>query len=123
VILVDTSVWIDHLHTSDDQLAALLVGVEVASHPMVIGELALGTIRRRSTVLGLLQSLPMSPTASHDEVLRLVESRALFGRGLSLIDVHLLASALLVPGMLLWTRDRRLASAAASLGARFQPTT
>jgi predicted nucleic acid-binding protein len=119
MILVDTSVWIDHLHKTDERLTTLLVRVEVATHSMVVGELALGSIQRRSTVLGLLQSLPMSPSASHDEVLGLVEARSLFGRGLSLIDVHLLASTLLEPGTLLWTRDRRLSTAAKTLGVLF----
>jgi len=119
MILVDTSVWIDHLHKSDERLATLLMRVEAATHPMVIGELALGSIRRRSTILGLLQSLPMAPSASHEEVLRLVEARALFGRGLSLIDAHLLASTLLEPGTLLWSRDRRLSTAAQTLGVLF----
>jgi predicted nucleic acid-binding protein len=119
MILVDTSVWIDHLHKTDERLTTLLRRVEAATHSMVIGELALGSIRRRSTILGLLQSLPKSPSASHEEVLRLVEARALFGRGLSLIDVHLLASTLLEPGTLLWTRDRRLSTAAQTIGVLF----
>jgi predicted nucleic acid-binding protein len=121
VILVDTSVWIDHLHRADRDLATLLERVEAAAHPMVVGQLALGAIRRRAAMITLLRALPSPPVASGDEVLDLVERRRLFGRGLSLIDAHLLASTLLEPGMRLWSRDRRLSDAAASLGVSYRP--
>lgn len=117
-ILVDTSIWIDHLHRSDDKLAALLDVGLVVTHPMVIGELALGSLRERGIVLGLLSQLPTVDEASSDEVLSLVERRALYGRGLSLVDAHLLASTLISADVRVWTRDRRLADAAddASIG-------
>lgn len=116
MILVDTSVWIDHLHRSDEQLAGLLDRSAVAQHPLVIGELALGTLRDRDAILDLLRNLPSVPTATHEEVLYFVESEELYGRGLSLVDAHLLASALLDPGTTIWTRDKRLVAAAQSLG-------
>jgi predicted nucleic acid-binding protein len=121
VILVDTSIWIDHLRSADRDLATLLDRVQAATHPMVLGELASGSIRRRTAIIGLLRALPRPPIASHDEVLDLIERRRLFGRGLSLIDLHLLASTLLEPGMRLWSRDRRLSETAANLGVSSGP--
>lgn len=113
MILVDTSVWIDHLHMSDPTLTDLLEDGQVCMHPMVQGELALGSMRRRRHFLDLLSKLPSVPLASHEEVLRLIDARRLHGKGLALVDAHLLASALITPGVLLWTRDRRLREAAA----------
>jgi predicted nucleic acid-binding protein len=118
MILVDTSVWIDHLHTTDNQLVSLLERSEVAQHPMVIGELALGTIRSRAEVLGLLAELQSTAVATHGELLAFVESNGLHGRGLSLVDAHLLAGVVLTPGARLWTRDKRLHSAASDLSVQ-----
>lgn len=86
---------------------------------MVIGELALGNLADRPAVLEAMLGLPASELASHDEVLALVESRWLFGRGLGFIDAHLLASTLLSEGSRLWTRDKRLAAAAQELGVGY----
>jgi predicted nucleic acid-binding protein len=119
VILVDSSIWIDHLHESEPRLVALLDSADVAQHPMVIGELALGNISRRRAVLDNLSELPALTVATHGEVMHLVEERQLFGQGLSLVDAHLLASVLLSPQAQLWTRDRKLAAAAAQLGLSF----
>jgi predicted nucleic acid-binding protein len=112
VILVDTSIWIDHLHQSDAELADLLDASEVVVHPMVIGELSLGSIKRRREFLALLHSLKSSPVASNDEVRHLVSGRRLHGLGLSLVDAHLVASTCLDPSLRLWTRDKRLAATA-----------
>ena len=111
MILVDTSVWVDHLHESVPRLVTLLESDEVGCHALVIEELALGSLRRRETVLGLLASLHRFPVLSHDEVLELVEARRLSGRGLSATDAHLLGSASLSAGARLWTRDKRLRAA------------
>ena len=116
MILVDTSIWIDHLHRSEPALVRLLELGDVGTHPMVIGELALGSLRDRATVLGLLDALPQTAVATHSEVRAFVEARELHGIGLNLVDVHLLAGAVLTAGTQLWTRDRRLREAAASLG-------
>jgi predicted nucleic acid-binding protein len=116
VILVDTSIWIDHLHRPDSALSGLLIESQVCSHPMIIGELALGTLRDRQTILGLLSDLPSTPVATHAEVLRFIESHTLYGIGLSLVDAHLLAALRLSSFDRLWTRDRRLRSAADELG-------
>lgn len=117
MILVDTCVWIDHLRRVDPALTDLLEQGDVCTHPMVVGELALGNFRRRREVLELVQALPRVMPAAHDEVLLLVERERLFGRGLSLVDVHLLATVRINPGVALWTRDKRLRAAAADLGA------
>jgi len=116
VILVDTSVWIDHLHRSDPRLAGLLERGEVVTHPMVIGELALGSLHERDRFLSLLSNLPDVASATHAEVMVLVEERSLHETGLSLVDAHLLASTLVTPSTLLWTRDRRLSGVAERLG-------
>lgn len=116
MILVDTSVWIDHLRESDPILVELLESVAVATHPLVIGELAVGSLRKRAEFLALLNELPRSPVVGEGEVLALINAHQLHGRGLGIVDVHLLASTLLAPGTSLWTRDARLRAAASSLG-------
>ena len=115
MILVDTAVWIDHLHATEPRLASLLLDAEVCVHPMVVGELALGSLRNRSAVLALMRNLPAAPTATHDEVLGFVDSHDLHGTGLSLVDAHLLAALKLSRTDRLWTRDRRLRQAAERL--------
>jgi predicted nucleic acid-binding protein len=116
VILVDTSVWIDHFRSDSPRLAEHLVEGKVLTHPFVIGELACGKLRRRKEVLAMLESLPAAPVAAHQEVLRLLEEKMLAGSGIGWIDMHLVAAALLV-GATLWTRDGRLAAVAEELGA------
>lgn len=116
MILVDTSVWIDHLHTADSALAAALEQDEVGTHPFVIEELALGSITRRDEVLDLLADLRSFPILRHSEVLLLVERHRLWGRGLNTVDVHLLGAVALVPGARLWTRDKRLKAACSDVG-------
>lgn len=111
MILVDTSIWIDHLHAADDRLVTLLEQDDVGCHPLVIEELALGSLARRETVLGLLESLRRFPVLSHDEIMTLVNGRRLWGRGVGVVDAHLLGSTALVGGAKLWTRDKRLMSA------------
>jgi len=115
MILVDTSVWIDHLHQSESALVGLLEQAQVCIHPMIIGELALGSLRNRSALLELLADLPGIPVATHSELLNFVESHTLYGLGLSLVDAHLLASLRLAGSSQLWTRDRPLHAAAGGL--------
>lgn len=120
MILVDTSVWIDHLRSGDAALAALLDGGQVLAHPFVTGELALGRLRRRGEILAALGSLPQATTATDTEVLRFIADHALDGLGIGYIDAHLLASALLSSAAL-WTRDKRLHAAAARLKLAWTP--
>jgi predicted nucleic acid-binding protein len=115
LILVDTSVWVDHLRADVPRLAELLERGEVLTHPWVIGEIACGHLRARRQLLALLDGLPSVTLATHQEVLVLIERHPLAGRGIGYIDAHLLAAAKL-SGCALWTRDRRLAGLAAELG-------
>lgn len=117
MILVDTSVWIDHLHQPEPVLIAALSGDSVLRHPLVIEELALGSIRHRDDFLALLSNLAAAPSLSHAEVMTLVNAHHLGGRGLGVVDAHLLGSIMLVPGAYLWTRDKRMKAAAVDLGA------
>lgn len=116
MILVDTSVWIDHLRVNDERLARLLSEGRVLAHPFVTGELALGNLHNRNAVLGALQDLPQAPVATDDEALRFIEQNALYGIGIGYIDAHLLAAVRLAPGTALWTRDKRLLAASTRLG-------
>jgi predicted nucleic acid-binding protein len=115
--LVDTSVWIQHLRYGDGRLTTMLEVGEVFCHPFVIGELACGMLRNRDELLELLAALPATPVADHIEVLGFLTERALAGRGLGWIDMHLLASALLAQCSL-WTLDNALDKAAAELALR-----
>ena len=116
MILVDTSIWVDHLRAGDERLAALLNGGEVLGHPFVIGDMALGNLRERDGLLRGLLDLPQAIVASDEEVARLIDREKLFGRGIGYIDAHLLAAARLTADTRLWTRDRTLNMAAAQLG-------
>jgi predicted nucleic acid-binding protein len=117
-VLVDTSVWVDHLRRRNSILVELLEQGEVWTHPFVIGELACGNLAHRERLLGSLAELPRVPSASHEEVLEFIDARRLMGRGLGWIDMHLLASST-VAKLPLWTVDKRLYTAAAELGVHF----
>lgn len=120
MILVDTTVWIDHLRSGEPALVTALEGGQVLMHPYVLGELACGNLKNRKEVLRLLGYLPLAPTATEPEVLDFIERRALMGRGIGYIDVHLLASIVLEGAARLWTRDRRLDEVAAELDLAFE---
>ncbi len=115
MVLVDTSVWVNHLRQGSPRLIALLQKGLVVCHPFVIGELACGHLRNRREILGLLSALPLARVAEHEEVLRLVDQHRLDGHGLGWIDKHLLGAALL-SACTLWTSDRALDRAAGRLG-------
>lgn len=121
MILVDTSVWVDHLCSGDRVLARLLDDSYVLAHPWVVGELALARLRNRREIIDLLEDLPSATLATPAEILLLIEESDLAGRGIGYVDVQLLAATRLTPDARLWTRDRRLASAAAHLGVAFEP--
>jgi hypothetical protein len=121
VILVDTSVWIDHLRTGNEVLERLLNNARVLGHPFVTGELALGNLRQRALVLGALRELPQPMVASDEEVFHFIQREALFGLGIGYVDAHLLAAVRLTAGAGLWTRDRRLQAVAARLGLLMAP--
>jgi predicted nucleic acid-binding protein len=121
VILVDTSIWVDHLRAGHKVLAALLDAGMVLAHPLVIGELALGNLRKREIVLTALADLPRASVATEGEVLHFIERHALFGRGIRYIDAHLLAAVKLTAGAELWTNDKRLHGVAVQLGLALTP--
>jgi predicted nucleic acid-binding protein len=118
MILVDTSVWIDHLRSGNHRLSALLNEAGVWTHPFIIGELACGNLRNRHELLMLLGNLPQINVATDAEVLFYIEQHQLMGRGIGYIDTHLLASSALAGPIKLWTLDRRLATLAEELGLR-----
>jgi len=115
VILVDTSVWVDHLRADDSRLVSLLQTGQVLTHPFVIGEIALGNLKQRQAVLGALTNLPQAAIARDGEVLEFIGRNQLAGTGLGYVDAHLLASALLTPETTILTRDKRLRGAAIRL--------
>lgn len=119
MILVDTSVWVDHLRREDPLLISLLERSEVFVHSWVVGELALGNMHNRDEVLALLGDMPQAQVIDHDAVRVLIADEKLYGPGIGLVDVHLLASASATPGTLLWTRDRRFGEVAGRLALRF----
>jgi predicted nucleic acid-binding protein len=119
VILVDTSVWIDHFHKGIPSLAEILERTEILTHPFVIGELACSSLARRREVLALLADLPASSVATDGETLLFIERHRLMGKGLGYIDAHLLAATLLTDGAALWTRDKTLRGIAAKLRIGF----
>ena len=120
MILVDTSVWIDHFRRSDLRLVRLLRGDEAGCHAMVIGELSLSSMPARTVRMSYLSNLYRFPSLHDDELLHLVETRRLWGRGLSLVDVNLIGSVRVVPGACLWTRDKRLRAVAKELEIAFE---
>ena len=119
MILVDTSVWVDHLRRGDSALVDLLERSVVAMHPFVAGEIACGSLRDRNSILELLQDLPAAEVADSDEVLQFIERHVLHGKGIGYVDVHLLASVALTEGAKLWTRDIKLHRIAVALGCAY----
>lgn len=115
MILVDTSVWVDHLRAGDAQLSTLLNSSQVLMHPFIVGELACGNLSNRAEVLGLLAQLPRAALASDEETLFFIERHELMERGIGYVDAHLLAAASLEAGTQLWTRDKRLLAVASTL--------
>lgn len=119
MILVDTSIWIDHLRCAGGPLTAILPTHLVCTHAFVIGELACGSLSSRQEILGLLQALPRLGNANDDEVLFFIERHRLMGRGIGYVDAHLLASAA-IHAARLWTRDKRLLVIAEELGLAYE---
>lgn len=124
MILADTSIWIDHFRKADDELQKIIEDDRLLCHPFVIGELALGSLQNREAVIEHLSVQRSAIVATHEEVIGLITRHAIFNMGIGYIDAHLLASTLLDPIAALWTRDRRLATAAVKSGARLhEPVT
>lgn len=119
MILVDTSVWVDHLRRGDPVLMSLLNSNQVLMHPFVLGELACGSLVNRAEVLALLGDLPRVVVATDEETLFFIERHSLMGRGIGYVDAHLLAAVALNEGSLFWSRDKRLQGVASALVLAF----
>jgi len=119
MILLDTSVWVDHLRLGDALVVQVLESGQAAVHSFVIGELACGNLKSRAGVIGLLRALSQVPTATDDEVLYFIDKHQLMGRGIGYVDAHLLAAST-ISGSLLWTRDKRLRSIATEQGVAYR---
>jgi len=121
MILLDSSVWVDHLRSGDAGVSDVLENGSVLMHPFVLGEIACGSLgKKRGEILRLMSDLPQGPVATDEEALHFIDNNALMGRGVGYIDVHLLATVALA-GAKLWTRDKRLAAIAAELKLAFAP--
>lgn len=118
MVLVDTSVWVNHLREGNERLVMLLMKGEVMCHPFIIGELACGNIRNRQEILSLLQLLPAATQATHEEIMDFIEFNRLMGKGLGYVDIHLSASARLT-GVPVWTLDNKLNETTEELDIRF----
>jgi predicted nucleic acid-binding protein len=118
MILLDTSVWVDHLRQRDSVVVEVLESGQAAAHAFVIGELACGNLKARAQVIDLLQALRQLALATDEEVLYFIERHKLTGRGIGYVDAHLLAAAM-IGGSLVWTRDKRLRETATELGVAY----
>ncbi len=107
MVLVDTSVWVEHLRRGATGLETALNEGQVFCHPFIVGELVCGNLRNRAEVLTLLKTLPEAHPANNEEVLHFIEQNRLMGKGLGYVDMHLMASAALT-NVRLWTLDKRL---------------
>ncbi len=116
MILADTSIWIDHFRSGNRELRKQLDSACIVTHPFLIAELALGSLRERAKTLALLEGLPRLRVAQLEEVRQMIEARSLYGKGIGLIDAHLLASIFITPSTRLWTRDKALRRTAEALG-------
>jgi predicted nucleic acid-binding protein len=116
LILADTSIWIDHLRAGNKELEKRLNQGDIVIHPLIIAELALGSLKERIKTLSLLDFLPQARVAQLSEVRLMIEARRLYSLGIGLTDAHLIASVFINSSTLLWTRDKRLRKAAEDLG-------
>jgi len=118
MVLVDTSVWVEHLRSGNIGLENLLNDDHVICHLFIVGELACGNFSNRSEILSLLQALPLANHAEHEEVMHFVENYSLMGKGLGYVDMHLIVAAMLnrVP---IWTLDKKLKGVSSKLGLEY----
>lgn len=123
MILVDSSIWIEHLRNGSPALERILLNSQVQIHPFILGELALGSLRARTAILDALGNLPSVILAKDPEVMQFIEIHKLHGSGIGYVDAHLLTSVALTAGTLLWTGDKRLQAAAAKLGIHWTRST
>ena len=120
-VLVDSSVWVGHFKQRNEYLVALLEADAVVCHPFIVAEVACGTPPSRKAIIGMLSELETAPVATQDELLAMLDTRQLYGRGCGFVDLSLLASALLGEKTLIWTLDKRFEVLAALVGRVFTP--
>ena len=118
IVLADTSIWIKHFREGNKQFTELLEQGLIACHPYIVGELACGSLKNRSEIIGLLEALPMAVVLEHSEVMELIEKQKLMSIGIGYIDTHLLGSSLL-SDFQLWTFDKSLQKAAKAMNIAF----
>ncbi len=116
MILADTSIWIDHLRSGSKEMRKHLTQGQIVTHPFIIAEIALGSLRERAKTLALLDLLPQVRLAQTNEVRLMIETRRLYSLGIGLTDAHLIASVFINSSTLLWTRDKALRKVAEGLG-------
>jgi len=116
VILADTTLWIDYFRSGNAEMRKQLANAQIATHPFIVAELSLGSLRERGKTLAYLEMLPQVQVADLSEVRRMIEAQALYSKGIGLTDAHLIASTLITPSTMLWARDKRLRSVADGLG-------
>ena len=122
MILADTSIWIDHFRFCNPVMEGCLLQEQIIQHPFVVAEIALGSLKNRKRVLRDLDDIDSAEVANLEEVRQMIEAHALYSKGIGLTDAHLIASCLITPGTLLWTRDSNLARVAQAFGILFVPT-
>ncbi len=115
MILADTSIWIDHLRSRDSAMGKQLNQGQIVIHPLIVAELALGSLKSRTETLALLDLLPRVREAQLGEVRAMIETRRLYSLGIGLTDAHLIASVFLSPSTFLWTKDKRLRKVSVAL--------
>lgn len=121
MILIDASVWIEHFRRPISRVAELVEIKDAVTHPLIVGELAMGSLPDRRATLRALSKLPSVAQASHAEVMALVEWQQLFSKGIGFVDAHLLTSVRFTDGCTMWTRDNRLRAQAERLGIAYAP--
>jgi predicted nucleic acid-binding protein len=118
MVLVDTSIWVDHFQKNDEDLVGLLNDFKAVLHPFIIGELACGNLKNRNRIISLLYALPLAKEITNSEYMSFIEQNKLFGLGIGFVDVHLLASAL-ISNVTLYTRDKSLYSIASKFKIQY----
>jgi predicted nucleic acid-binding protein len=120
-VLVDSSVWVGHFKQRNEHLVTLLETGLVVCHPYVVAEVAYGTPPSRKVIISMLGELESTPVATQEELLAMLDTQQLYGRGYGFVDISLLAAALLLGNVRIWTLDKRLELMAGEFDKSYQP--